>query len=168
MRNIYLIGMMGAGKTSVGRALARLANMGFVDLDEEIETASRLTINEIFQKRGEPYFRSEEKKALLRVALGSRQVVATGGGIVLDPENLERMRQTGRIVYLSAPFETLWERVKKKKDRPLLAVPDPKATFFQLFQIRRPLYEASSHARVETEGLSAEACAEKITEEYLK
>jgi shikimate kinase len=78
------------------------------------------------------------------------------------------MRQTGRILYLVAPFETLWERVRDKRDRPLLAVPDPKAMFTRLFQERRPLYESSSSGKVETEGLRPEAVARKIIEQHLK
>lgn len=161
--------MMGAGKTATGKALAHLVRMEFLDLDEEIESQARLSINEIFQKKGEPFFRAEERRILERAAAAqSKTVVATGGGIVLNPANVERMRQSGRVIYLSVPYETLWERVREKRDRPLLRVSDPKATFLRLFQERRPLYEASCHGRIETEGLKPEAVAEKIVEEFLK
>lgn len=168
MRNIYLIGMMGSGKTATGRALAKMAGMNFIDLDEEIESQTHLTINEIFQKKGEPFFRAEEKKILNRTARLANTVVATGGGVVLDRENVETMSETGRIVYLAASLETLWERVKDKRDRPLLAVPDPKGTFLKLFQERRPLYEASSLGVIETDGLTPGAAARKIAEKFLK
>jgi len=160
--------MMGAGKTATGKALAALAGMEFLDLDEEIESETRLSINEIFRRKGEPFFRTEEKRTLNRAALKTHTVVATGGGVVLDPENVEKMRATGRVIYLAASFETLWKRVQDKRDRPLLAVSDPKAVFFQLFEERRPLYEAASHGAIDTGALSAEAAARKIAEGYLK
>lgn len=168
MQNIYLIGMMGAGKTSTGQALARLLKMDFVDLDDEIEASTRLTINEIFAEKGEPFFRAEEKKALRRVALETQTVVATGGGIVLNPENVAQMKQTGRLIYLAASFEALWERVRDKRDRPLISVPDPRGTFLKLFEKRRPLYEASATGRIMTDGLKPEAVAQKIAGEFLK
>lgn len=167
MQNIYLIGMMGAGKTATGKALAHLARMEFLDLDEEIESQTRLSVNEIFRKRGEPHFRAEEKRVLNWTVGRKNTVVATGGGVVLDPSNVEKMGQTGQIIYLAASFETLWERVKDKRDRPLLAVSDPKATFYRLFQARRPLYESSCSGKIETEELSPEAVARKIVEQYL-
>lgn len=160
--------MMGAGKTATGKALARLAQSKFLDLDEEIESQSHLSINEIFQKKGEPFFRAEEKRLLSEAAQQTDTVVATGGGIVLNPENIEKMRATGRIIYLAASFNSLWERVQGKKDRPLLSVSDPQTVFYQLFQARRPLYEAACYGRIETEGLSPEAVAVKIFEQYLK
>ena len=167
MQNIYLIGMMGAGKTATGKTLARLAGMDFVDLDEAIESQTHLSINEIFQKRGEPFFRGEEKRVLARAADDTHTVVATGGGIVLDRENVETMRRTGRVIYLAASFETLWNRVRNKKDRPLLAVPDPRATFLELFRERRALYERSCMGCVQTDGLTPEASAKKIFETFL-
>lgn len=168
MHNIYLIGMMGSGKTSTGKALAKLIGIAFADLDEEIEHQTHLSVNEIFSKKGEPYFRTQEKKILNETAKQNNLVVATGGGIVLDPENVEKMKKTGRIIYLSASFETLWNRVQHKMDRPLLAVKDPKATLHQLFQIRSPLYENSTEERIETDGLTPEAVAKKIFEQNFK
>ena len=168
MRNIYLIGMMGSGKTSTGKVLARLAKMNFVDLDDEIEAQTRLSVNEIFAQKGEPFFRAEEKKALARAAVRQNTVVATGGGIVLNPENVTTMMQTGRVVYLSALFETLWGRVREKRDRPLISVPDPRGTFLKLFEVRRPLYGAAASAEVVTDGLTPEQVAEKACEEFVK
>ena len=159
---------MGAGKTATGKALADLVRMGFLDLDEEIESETHLSINEIFQKRGEPFFRAEEKRILCRVTRQTNTIVATGGGIVLDPENVKRMKETGRVIYLAASFESLWNRVRDKKDRPLLRVTDPQGMFYQLFQVRRPLYESSASGKIDTEGLSPEEVAQKIVEFYLK
>ena len=168
MRNIYLIGMMGSGKTSTGRALAALTRMKFLDLDEEIESQTHLTINEIFKKKGEPFFRTEEKRILTQASRQSEVIVATGGGVVLHSENIEKMQATGRILYLAASFETLWKRVKDKTDRPLLSVSDPKGVLFRLFQERVPLYESACHEKVSTDGLSPEAVAEKIFGKHFK
>jgi shikimate kinase len=150
MHNVYLIGMMGAGKTSVGEALAKELGCAFLDLDGAIEKTSQMTVNEIFEARGEPYFRRLEKAALKGFAAAPSQVVATGGGIVLDPENVNLMRSTGIVVYLKVPFEDLWSRIQHKTDRPLLKVPHPRALFEKLFQERRPLYEAALHCSVMT------------------
>lgn len=168
MRNIYLIGMMGSGKTVTGKELARLMHMDFLDLDEEIESKTHLSINEIFREKGEPFFRAEENGILADAACKSNTVIATGGGIVLAQENIERMQQTGHVIYLKASAEALWERVRNKKDRPLLTVSDPKAILYHLFQERRPLYESSCHVQVDTTGLSPEATAKKIVDECLK
>ena len=168
MQNIYLIGMMGAGKTATARALATLARIKILDLDEEIESQNHLTINEIFQKKGEAFFRAEEKRILNNVAHEKDTVVATGGGIVLSPENIEKMMNSGQVIYLAASFESLWKRVRDKKDRPLLSVPDPKPIFYRLFQERMPLYESACHGKIETDGLTVEVTAKKIFEQYLK
>ena len=167
VKNIYLIGMMGAGKTATGKALAKLTEMAFLDLDSEIEAQTHLSINEIFCQKGEPFFRIEERKALERSLELTHTVVATGGGIVLDPRNVEDIGRSGRIVYLAASFETLWERVREKKDRPLLADSDPKTVFYQLHQVRRPLYEGACQWRLDTDGLSPEEAARKIVDQYL-
>ena len=95
-------------------------------------------------------------------------MVATGGGIVLNPQNVEKMSATGRVIYLTASFEALWQRVRDKKDRPLLSAPDPKAVFYRLFQERLPLYKEACHAEIATEGLSAEKTAQKIFDQHLK
>ena len=159
---------MGAGKTATGKSMAGLLGLNFLDLDEEIEAQARQSINEIFHGKGEDFFRSEERKALERTAKLSATVVATGGGIVLDPRNVERMTQTGRVIFLQASFETLWSRVRNKRDRPLLEAAEPKAVFYQLFQVRAPLYEAASRWKIPTDGLTPEEVAKKIVNQYLK
>ena len=160
--------MMGAGKTATGVALAKLTKMDFLDLDSEIEAQTHQSINEIFRQKGEPFFRAEEKKALERSLKLHETVVATGGGIVLDLRNVESMRRAGRVIYLEAAFETLWERVKEKKDRPLLAVQDPKTVFYQLFQARKPFYEAACESSIATDGLAPQEVARKIVTQHLK
>jgi shikimate kinase len=161
--------MMGSGKTETGRELARLSGREFVDLDEEIERKARRSINEIFREKGESYFRVLEKELLGQVSGKSNQVVATGGGVVLDGENRQKMKETGIAIYLEASLETLWQRVQDKTDRPLLYVDNPKATLQQLGQIRAPLYRmASGGHSVATDGLTPKGVAEKIYQEFLK
>ena len=144
MKNVYLIGMMGSGKTTSGRALAKLLAVSFVDLDDRIVEEAGHSINDIFKTEGEPYFRGVETKLLTRLSKLENQVVATGGGVVLDSSNREHMRNTGLVIYLKTSLDVLWERVKEKKDRPLLKSSDPKESLKDLFYKRTPLYESSS------------------------
>ncbi len=118
--NIYLLGFMGAGKTTVGQLLAARLQRPFVDLDAEIEARLQLTIPAIFKKFGETYFRHIESEYLLQISQRQQTVVATGGGIVLLPGNREIIRQTGCSVYLSWPIAVLVERLKDSPQRPLL------------------------------------------------
>ena len=141
MSNIYLVGMMGSGKTVTGRHLAVLLNYGFVDLDENIQDKLHRTISDIFEKEGEPFFRKEEAGVLKEVSGIGRRVIATGGGTVLLPENVTRMKSTGKVVYLETSLELLWQRVRGKKDRPLLKQSDPRQSLEMIFAARRPLYE---------------------------
>lgn len=162
MKNIYLVGMMGSGKTTTGRALAKLLSIPFVDLDDEIEDDAGRSINEIFKREGEAYFRTIESKLLAQVSHGSNQVIGTGGGIVLNPSNSERMKSTGSVIYLKTSLEILWERVKEKTDRPLLATSNPRQTLTELFKIRAPLYEAACETMFITDRKSPEAVAREI------
>lgn len=162
MNNIYLVGMMGSGKSSSGRELARLLSFSFVDLDERVEERLGMSINEIFKTYGEPYFRKVESEVLSEVARDSDQVVASGGGIVLNPCNNETMRKTGRAIYLKTMLDALWERVKHKRDRPLLQTPNPKQVLADLLRIRGPLYEETSSGQFVTNGKSPEAVALEI------
>jgi len=144
MKNIYLIGMMGSGKSSSGRALAKLLSLAFVDLDELIVEQEGRSINDIFKAEGESYFRSLEHELLAGVARETDQVIATGGGIVLDPVNCEQMKDSGLVIYLKTGLDVLWERVKTKQDRPLLKGSDPKQMLANLYAKRSSLYEAVS------------------------
>lgn len=164
MKNIYLIGMMGSGKTTTGRELARLLSLPFVDLDDRIVERAGKSINDIFATEGEPYFRSLENELLLQTSRQKDQVVATGGGIVLDSSNQDRMKATGLVVYLKTSPGVLWERVKNKKDRPLLHGSDPKKALLDLFYNRAPLYEVSSNKTFLTDSKSSEAVALEIYE----
>ena len=141
---MYLIGMMGSGKTTSGKALAKLLGLSFVDLDEQIVEYAGHSINDIFKSEGEPYFRNIESELLFRVSAKPDQVVATGGGIVINPSNTARMRSAGLVIYLKTSLDVLWERVKGKKDRPLLSNPNPRKALESLYGERTPLYEENS------------------------
>ncbi len=142
---------MGSGKTVCGQELARRLGLKFVDLDRVLEAAEGRTINEIFEERGEPYFRAREKQIFREIASLGGQVVATGGGTVIDPENRALAKKAGIVVYLRADLETLWARVRDVRDRPLLAVENPKGLFSELLKARQPFYEEAG-VTVETEG----------------
>ncbi|WP_271168697.1 shikimate kinase [Hansschlegelia plantiphila] len=138
-RSIVLVGMMGAGKTSVGRRLALALDLPFVDADAEIEARAGMTIPELFEKHGEPYFRAGEARVIARLLEGGPQVLATGGGAWMNPETRERVAAAGVSVWLKAEIDVLLKRVRKRANRPLLAS-DPEATLRALAGARYPLY----------------------------
>jgi len=164
MPNIYLIGMMGSGKTVVGKALALLMNCGFVDIDELIQEKTHQSIPEIFSNQGEEFFRNQESLILNEVSAFSPRVVGTGGGTILSPANVKRMRETGKIIYLETSLDVLWERVKDKKDRPLLQGSMPEESLKKIFLVRRPIYEQVCHFKVSTDSQTVEALARQILE----
>ncbi len=163
-RNIYLIGMMGSGKTVTGKALAALLDYTFVDLDAGIQFQEGRTIPEIFAGSGEPYFRDVEASILERFSKQHEQVIATGGGIVLREENIRRMKRTGKVVLLKASAESLWQRIRYSKDRPLLNKPDPFGALRQILNDRESFYEKACHFSVATDGKIAEDVANEIRE----
>lgn len=148
--NVFLIGLMGAGKSTVGRLLARRLGKTFIDTDHEIEKRNGVTIPLIFEIEGEDGFRKREQEVLADLAQEPDVVLSTGGGIVLRPENREVLRNQGFVVYLSARPELLAERTRHDKSRPLLNVADPLARLRELHAIRDPLYREVAHAIVET------------------
>ena len=139
-RNIFLVGFMGTGKTSVGRALAAKLTWEFVDLDELIEKRQQRRISDIFAVEGEAFFRKLEKEALKDVSLSGMQVVSCGGGIVIDNNNIVLMKQNGVLICLSASPEAIYARTKGSLNRPLLNVPDPVARIRELLAQRRRYY----------------------------
>ena len=159
-----MIGMMGSGKSVTGKKLAALLGAGFVDLDEWIEDRTRRTIVDLFEKEGEDFFRAQETAVLKEAAASGPRVVATGGGSVLRAENVERMKKTGRVIYLETSPDVLWQRVKEKKDRPLLKHPNPREKLAQILAERGCLYERACDFRVGTDGRTAEAVAAEIFE----
>jgi len=162
MKNVYLVGMMGSGKTTTGKALAKMLGVRFVDLDEQIVERVGRSINDIFKMEGELYFRNVESELLLQVSKDSNQIVATGGGIVINPSNSARMKSTGLVVYLKTGLDALWQRVKAKTDRPLLSTSDPRKALEGLHSERTPLYEENSDQTFLTDGKSPEAVALEI------
>jgi shikimate kinase len=148
--SLYLVGMMGAGKTTVGRKLARSIGWQFVDLDRAIEQANGVSVTTIFEIEGEVGFRQREMLSLAEIARGKQQVVATGGGVVLDPLNRSCLVASGLVVYLRAAPELLYERTRHDKGRPLLQVNDPLARIRTLVERRDPLYREVADLVIES------------------
>jgi shikimate kinase len=140
VRSVVLIGMMGAGKTSIGRRLANILGLPFLDADAEIEKAANLTIPEIFEHYGETHFREGEKRVIARLLTEGPAVIATGGGAYMSPETRERCHEAGITVWLKADVPVMLERVRKKDNRPLLAGADPEARMRSLLAEREPVY----------------------------
>jgi shikimate kinase/3-dehydroquinate synthase len=139
-RSIVLVGMMGAGKTSVGRRLAQRLGLPFSDADAEIEAGARLTIPEIFERFGEPYFREGERKVIARLLDEGQKVLATGGGSFMNPATRQRIAASGLSIWLKPEFEVLLRRVRKRSNRPLLQTADPEATLRKILEERSPTY----------------------------
>lgn len=135
-----MVGMMGAGKTAVGQALARRLQVPFVDSDEEIEQAANQSINEIFAREGEAFFREKETQVIGRLLEGRRGVLSVGGGAFLSERTRAAIREHGVSVWLRATAEVLWPRVRRRPKRPLLATPDPQGTLARLVAERAPVY----------------------------
>ena len=130
--NIYLVGLMGAGKTTIGRQLARRLGRRFYDSDQEIVARTGVPIPTIFEIEGEEGFRRRESQAIVELTAGSDQVLATGGGVVLNPDNRRLLHDTGWVVYLNVPPALLFERTRHDRNRPLLRVDDPLAKLEEL------------------------------------
>ena len=139
-RSVVLVGMMGAGKSSIGRRLAGRLEIPFVDADTEIEKAAGMSIPEIFSAHGEPYFRAGETRVIARLLDGGPQVLATGGGAFMNPETRTTIRAKGISVWLRASVEVLARRIKRRNDRPLLKGADPIETLRRLVDERYPTY----------------------------
>lgn len=140
VRPVVLVGLMGAGKTSVGRRLADKLGLPFVDADHEIELAAGKAIPEIFADHGEDYFRDGEKKVIARLLENGAQVLATGGGAYMNTETRDRIREHGVCVWLKADIDLLMKRVMKRDNRPLLKNGDPHAVMQNLIDLRYPVY----------------------------
>lgn len=142
-KTVVMIGMMGAGKTAVGSALARRLGVPFIDSDEEIVKAAAMTIPEIFARDGEPFFRRKESQVIARLLTTERCVLSTGGGAFLCPENRRAIAEKGVAVWLKADLDLLWNRVRHKDTRPLLRTPDPYKTLKKLYDARVPVYSTA-------------------------
>lgn len=161
-KNIYLVGFMGTGKTSVGRELARKKKWRFVDLDDLIELREKRLIADIFAQDGEPYFRRIEKQALKEVSREKEFVVACGGGIVIAPENIRVMKDSGLIICLAASPEIILKRTSGYAHRPLLNVGNPKKQIELLLKLRAPYY-AQSDKIIDT----SKFCIKKVVDKIL-
>lgn len=155
---------MGAGKTTVGRQLAKRLHRRFVDADHEIESRTGVRIPVIFEIEGEEGFRRREAQVIEDLGRECNLVLATGGGAVLDPANRACLRETGMVVYLHALADTLYERTRRDRGRPLLQVDDPLAKLRELLEQRDPLYRETAHLVVESGG-GTTALAERIEKE---
>jgi len=139
-RPLVLIGMMGAGKSTIGRRLAARLGLPFNDADSEIEKAADCTIEEIFQRYGEPHFRDGERRVIARLLGDGPQVLSAGGGAFIDPETRALVQREAVSIWLRADLEVLWSRVSRRSDRPLLKTADPKGTLTRLMEERYPIY----------------------------
>lgn len=160
--NIFLIGPMGAGKSTVGRQLAKALNKEFVDCDREIEERTGVTIAIIFEVEGEEGFRKRERAMIEQLTERDGIVLATGGGVVLDEENRSRLRARGFAIYLNAPVDLLVERTARDRQRPLLQTDDPKAKLVSLANEREPLYRQVADMVVKTDRRTARHVVKEI------
>ena len=161
-RTVTLVGMMGAGKSSIGRRLALRLGIPFVDADVEIEKAAGMTINDIFAVRGEAEFRAGEARVILRLLESGPQVLATGGGAFTNPDTRTAIGAKGISIWLKAEFDVLMKRIKRRHDRPLLQTADPGATLRKLIEERDPVY-----ALADLTVQSREVMHEKIVDEIV-
>jgi shikimate kinase len=166
--NIYLVGLMGAGKTTVGRQLAKRLGRIFYDSDHEIEARTGVRIPTIFEIEGEEGFRRREAQTIAELTGERNIVLATGGGVVLNPENRRNLRQSGWVVYLNVPPRLLYERTRHDRNRPLLKVPDPLAKLEELHSARDPLYREVAHLVVDGSRLVASGIVQYLLREYSK
>jgi shikimate kinase len=160
--NIFLVGMMGAGKTTLGKALAQRMRLEFIDTDKELVERTGVPVATIFELEGEDGFRRRESAMLAELCGGNDRVIATGGGAILSEANRQLMRRRGTVVYLRARLEHLWERTRHDASRPLLATPDPRATLAMLLQQRDPLYRETAHIVVDSGSQSAATLVTRV------
>jgi shikimate kinase len=161
-KSIVLIGMMGAGKSSVGRCLQQRTGLVRLDTDEMVVAQFGIPIAQIFEKHGEERFRIAETDVLRKLAPERPAIVVTGGGIVGSTENLDLLKRLGTVVWVTADEATLFERASRRNDRPLLQKENPRAVFSKLFRERESLYAAAADLRVDTSALTHDEVAETI------
>jgi shikimate kinase len=162
-RCITLIGLMGAGKSTVGRRLAQLVDLPFRDADTEIESAARMSIAEIFSAYGEPEFRALEARVVARLAQDGPQVLATGGGAYMAEETRAMLREKSVTVWLKADLDVLMERVSRRSTRPLLLAADPRAVMEDLMAKRYPVY-GEADITIQSRNVRREVIADEIVE----
>ncbi len=163
MRNIYLVGFMGTGKTVVGKEVAKRLNQQFLDLDSLIEEREKKKISQIFTEDGEAHFRGLEKQVLGEVAKGENLVVSCGGGIILDRDNIQIMKKAGLMICLSSRPGVILRRTRGYSHRPLLKVDNPEKKIEQLLEIRAPFYAQADYA-IDTSDLAVSCVVNKVLE----
>lgn len=163
-KTVVMVGMMGAGKSAVGKELARLLDVPFLDSDAEIERAANATIAEIFARDGEAFFRDKEARVIARLLDGVPCILSVGGGAFLRADTRARITARGASVWLKADLETLWHRVKRKDTRPLLRTANPRQTLKDLMTAREPAYAEADLIVLTTADYAIETTAEKVAE----
>ena len=167
-KTVVMVGMMGAGKTAVGRMLATRLNVPFCDSDHEIEEAANMTIAEIFARDGEPFFRRKETQVIERLLEGTPCILSTGGGAFMSEENRAMITEKGASVWLQADIEVLWNRVRHKDTRPLLRTDNPRATLQSLYEARVPAYQLADLAVSSEDTGTLDDMAQKVTRALLE
>lgn len=161
-KRVFLVGPMGSGKTAVGRQLARLTGLRFVDSDAEIERRTGVDIPYIFEREGEPGFRAREREVIADLTMIGGIVLATGGGAVLAEENRRLLKERGTVVYLQTSVDQQVKRTAHGRQRPLLLTADPRRRLGELMVIREPLYREVAHLVVSTDGRRVKDVAAEI------
>ena len=164
--NIYLIGLMGAGKTTIGRQLAKALAVPFYDSDKAIEESTGVDIPTIFEFEGEEGFRERERKMIQKLTQIQGIVLATGGGVILRDENRKLLKENGFIVYLQCSVERILERTRRDTQRPLLQTDNPKERLQNLFEQRQSLYLSCADFKIDTGVLKSKTVVNRILEEY--
>ncbi|NIR58600.1 MAG: shikimate kinase AroK [Gammaproteobacteria bacterium] len=162
--NVFLVGPMGAGKSTVGRQLARSLGLEFHDSDQALETRTGVDIPLIFELEGEEGFRRRERAMIDELSQRAGVVVATGGGAVLDPENRTRLAARGYVIYLHASVDQQLRRTRRDRNRPLLRTDDPRARLMELMAVRDPLYREIADLVIDTDGKNVRAVTREILE----
>lgn len=160
--NVFLVGPMGAGKTTIGRQLSELLRLEFVDSDHEIEARTGANIPWIFDVEGEDGFRVREESVIEELTRRHGIVLATGGGVVMREANRRHLHERGVVIYLQTPVAVQLERTSRDRNRPLLQTPDPRRRLTELMQLRDPLYRQAAHIVMPTDGGSARDVAMRI------
>lgn len=163
--NIYLIGLMGSGKTTLGRMLARKQNREFIDVDHELVKRTGVAIPVIFEVEGESGFRKREAELIHEISLRENLVVATGGGAILDPENRSAMHRSGIVIYLHVALPILFARTRRDTNRPLLQVADPMKRLEELYAQRDPLYREIASIIIDSSGGTSSQVLKRIERE---
>lgn len=161
-RTVVLVGMMGSGKTAIGRTLSQVLDVPYLDSDAEIEAAANATIAEIFDKSGEAFFRDREAEIVARLLQGPPCVLSTGGGAYLAARNRAAISEHGVAVWLDADLDLLWERVRHKDTRPLLRTPDPRATLAEIFDARASIYAMADLRAIADPAFSIEQMTDEV------